>query len=246
MVHPPVATIVLIGLTAAAWAFLQGLGGQTALLQSLCSFALIPGKLFGSIPADALLPLGDGSAACGAGAGTSAATLVSHMFMHGGWFHLIGNLWFLWVFGDNVEDAMGSGRFVAFYLACGLGAAFAQIGTDPGSAVPMVGASGAIGGVMGAYAFLYPRARVHTLVPLGFYITSVSLPAVFMLGYWFVIQLLGGIPSLGAQGGGVAFWAHIGGFLAGLVLVGPMKSPERLAAHEAQTRRLSARYQFPG
>ena len=143
------------------------------------------------------------------------------MFLHGGWFHLLGNLWFLWVFGDNIEDVMGPIRFAFFYLLCGLAAAFAQIITDPASDVPMVGASGAIGGVMGGYALLYPRAKVQTLIVLGFYITTVGVPAFLMLGYWFLLQVLGGLPALGAQGGGVAFWAHIGGFLAGLVLVRP-------------------------
>jgi len=129
--------------------------------------------------------------------------------------HLIGNMWFLWVFGDNIEDAMGPGRFVVFYLICGLAAATAQVVTNVNSTIPMVGASGAIGGVMGAYARLYPRAKVVMLIFFGFYITTVAVPAIFMLGYWFVLQLIGGLPSLGALGGGVAFWAHIGGFATG-------------------------------
>ena len=141
------------------------------------------------------------------------------MFMHGGWLHLIGNMWFLWVFGDNVEDAMGPSRFILFYLLSGLVASAAQIATDTNSIIPMVGASGAIGGVMGAYALLYPRARVRTLVFLGFFITTLSVPALFILAWWFVVQLVSGLPALGRQGGGVAFWAHIGGFLAGILLV---------------------------
>jgi membrane associated rhomboid family serine protease len=140
------------------------------------------------------------------------------MFMHGSWLHIIGNLWFLWIFGDNVEDVMGPVRFALFYLLCGLAAAAAQIAAGPGSLVPMVGASGAIGGVMGAYARLYPQARVHMLVLFGFFVTTVSVPALFMLGYWFLLQLIAGLPSMGDASGGVAFWAHVGGFLAGLVL----------------------------
>ncbi|MCZ6890272.1 MAG: rhomboid family intramembrane serine protease, partial [Gammaproteobacteria bacterium] len=136
-----------------------------------------------------------------------------------------GNMWFLYIFGDNIEDIMGPVRFVIFYLLCGLAAAFAQIFTNVESIVPMVGASGAIGGVMGAYALLYPRAKVQTLIFLGIFVTTITVPAIFMLGYWFVIQILSGLPALGRAGGGVAFWAHIGGFVAGLALVLLFKRP---------------------
>jgi membrane associated rhomboid family serine protease len=156
-------------------------------------------------------------------------TLLYHMFLHGGWLHIIGNMWFLWIFGDNVEDAMGSARFLAFYLLCGLAAATAQIITAPGATIPMVGASGAIGGVMGGYMRLYPGARIITLLPLGFYAARVSLPAIAMLGYWFILQIASGLPALGATGGGVAFWAHVGGFLSGFLLVGPFSRPDYLA-----------------
>ena len=122
------------------------------------------------------------------------SALITSMFMHGGWFHILGNMWFLWVFGDNVEDAMGPFRFVVFYILCGLAAAFAQIAQTPPAPVPMVGAAGAIGGVMDAYALLYPRAHVHTFVFLGFYATAIAVPAVFMLGYWFLVQLVSGLP----------------------------------------------------
>ncbi len=141
------------------------------------------------------------------------------MFMHGSWMHLLGNMWFLWLFGNNIEDSMGRIRFLVFYLVCGLAAAFAQILTSPSSAIPMVGASGAISGVMGAYLLLYPKVRVYTLVPLGFFITSMALPAWVMLGYWFVIQFISGLVSFGGEMGGVAFWAHIGGFVAGIALI---------------------------
>ncbi len=151
------------------------------------------------------------------------------MFLHGGWMHVLGNMWFLWLFGNNVESGMGHGRFLAFYLLCGLAAAAAQIGVDPSSAVPMIGASGAISGVMGAYVILYPKVRVHILVFL-ILIFRTSVPAWVMLGYWFVLQLLGTGMEQGV--GGVAVWAHIGGFLAGAVLIALFRSPTLLARRE--------------
>jgi membrane associated rhomboid family serine protease len=158
-------------------------------------------------------------------------TPVTSMFRHGGWFHLLGNMWFLWIFGNNVEDSMGHVRFVAFYLLCGLAAAAAQTLADPDYIITMVGASGASGGVMGAYVLLYPRVHVHMLLVLGFYVTTIAVPAVFMLGYWFVVQLLSGWTSIGVEGGGVAFWAHVGGFVAGAVLVLLFRNPRLLERH---------------
>ncbi len=140
------------------------------------------------------------------------------MFMHGGCFHLTGNMWFLAVFGDNVKDVMGGVRFEFFYILCGVAAVAAQMLSNPSSAVPMVGASGVIGGVMGAYVVLFPRALMHLLVFLEFFITRVVVPAFFMLGYWFLLQLLGGFFSLGVASGGTAFWAHVGGFIAGIAV----------------------------
>jgi rhomboid family protein len=160
-------------------------------------------------------------------------TTVTSMFMHGGWMHLIGNMWFLLIFGNNVEDSMGHLRFLVFYLLCGLAAAALQVISQPDSGIPMVGASGAIGGVMGGYVVLYPRVRVHMLVMIGFFIRTIAVPASFMLGYWFLLQLLGGAVSLGRAGGGVAFWAHIGGFVAGAVLVLAFRDPALLAQHPA-------------
>lgn len=139
---------------------------------------------------------------------------------------------------------MGPVRFLVFYLLCGLAAAVAQMFSNPASAVPMVGASGAIGGVMGAYAWLYPHARVNTLLFLGFYITTIAVPAWVMLGYWFLLQLLSGLPTLGQTGGGVAFWAHVGGFVAGLILIGPMHKTAYLAQHRAQPGRQRSRHRF--
>jgi membrane associated rhomboid family serine protease len=220
--HPtrtrPVVVPILIALNATAWFLLQGLGTDPALASSVCSFGLIPGELLGTVPAGASVALGP-DLPCVLD-GESWFTPVSSMFMHGGWFHLLGNMWFLWVFGDNVEDAMGPGGFLLFYLVSGLAAAGAQTLSSPSSAVPMVGASGAIGGVMGAYAMRFPRHRIDVLFFFGFFIRVIPLPAWAMLGYWFAIQLFSG--TLGpAEGGGVAFWAHIGGFVAGAALALP-------------------------
>lgn len=147
------------------------------------------------------------------------ATIFTSMFAHGSLLHLGSNLLFLWIFGNNVEDAMGHWRFLLFYLLCGVAAAAAQVAWMPTSPIPMVGASGAIAGVLGAYFLLYPRARVLTLVPIFFFIRLVWIPAFFFLGLWFLFQILGGLGS--GPGGGVAFWAHVGGFVAGVVLVRP-------------------------
>ena len=225
--HPPYAVVLIIIINTLVWLLVQGLGATQSLTESLCLYGLIPGDLVGSIAPGTRLVLSETAVCILDGAGRPT-TLITSMFMHGGWFHLIGNMWFLWVFGDNVEDVMGPFRFVAFYLLCGLTAAAAQIATDLNSTIPMVGASGAIGGVMGAYALLFPRARVNTLIFLGFFITTIQVPAVYMLGYWFVLQLLGGLPALGSSGGGVAFWAHIGGFAGGIALIGVFKRRDYL------------------
>jgi membrane associated rhomboid family serine protease len=170
----------------------------------------------------------------------SLSTPFTSMFMHGGWFHVISNMWFLHIFGDNVEDALGRVRFLAFYVLCGLCAAAAQIIVDPESQVPMIGASGAIAGVLAAYFRLFPQARVVTLIPIFFFFTIRELPAVFFIIVWFLIQLVSGVGSLGyaGQGGGVAFFAHIGGFLAGLALVHAFTGKRnRTAGFRPSTRR---------
>ena len=148
------------------------------------------------------------------------ATLITSMFLHGGWMHLIGNMLYLWIFGNNIEDVLGHAKYVVFYLACGILAALSHALTDPSSPVPMVGASGAISGVLGAYVLMFPRARVLILIP-G--IGTMRVAAVVVLGMWFVMQLLSGGMSLGSKGQGVAFFAHIGGFLAGMALIGLFK-----------------------
>jgi membrane associated rhomboid family serine protease len=160
----------------------------------------------------------------------ASLTLISSMFLHGGWLHLIGNMVFLYVFGDNVEDRMGKLKYFLFYLLCGIVAGVSQILVSPSSIIPSIGASGAIAGVLGAYFTLYPRARVATIVFLGFFIRIIDLPAIAFLGFWFVMQFFSGAYALalGAAGrGGVAWWAHIGGFLAGLLLVHLFKGRQR-------------------
>lgn len=149
------------------------------------------------------------------------SSLVTSMFLHGGWLHLIGNMWFLWVFGSHVEEAIGSGKYLIFYLLSGVASALVQLMVNLGSPVPTLGASGAIAGVMGAFLLLYPRARVVTLVFIVIFITTIELPAAFMLIYWFAIQLLSGLGSLVTlpQAQGIAWFAHVGGFVAGLILV---------------------------
>jgi membrane associated rhomboid family serine protease len=155
--------------------------------------------------------------------------VLTSMFLHGGWAHFLGNMLYLWIFGDNVEDRFGHGRYAAFYVLCGAAAALLQTGLNPDSRVPMIGASGAIAGVLGAYFVMFPRSRVLTLVPIVFFVQLVELPAVLLLGFWFVLQLFSGLGSIGqdANVGGVAFWAHAGGFVAGMAGAYVFRRPER-------------------
>jgi len=228
----PVSTIALIGLNIAAWILVQGMGSEPLLSKSVCELGLIPGELLGRIPEGSSIRMGPG-VSCTLGA-PHWYTPLSSMFLHGGWFHLIGNMWFLWLFGNNVEDSMGQGRYLIFYLLCGLAAAATQSLINPSSAVPMVGASGAISGVMGAYVVLYPRVRVHMLVVLVVFVTRIVVPAYLMLGYWFLLQLVGGTAAQGE--GGVAFWAHVGGFVAGAALIMLFRDQELVARHRALAR----------
>jgi len=232
----PVVTIGVIALNTAVWVLVQGMGADPALTRSVCELGLIPGELLHRIPAGTAIPLGPG-ASCVVGYGATWLTPLSSMFLHGSWFHLIGNMWFLWLFGNNIEDSMGRTRFVLFYLLSGLGAAATQTLLSPSSAVPMVGASGAISGVMGAYVILYPTVQVHMLVVLVVFITRIVVPAYLMLGYWFLLQLVQGTATLGSTGG-VAFWAHVGGFIAGAGLIVLFRDPELVAEH----RRLAQMY----
>lgn len=173
------------------------------------------------------------------------ATVLTSMFSHGGWMHIIGNMWFLWIFGNNVEEAMGHGKYLAFYLLAGALAAGAQIltsltGVDT---IPMVGASGAVAGVLGAYLVLFPRSRVYCLVPIVFVLTTMELPAKVVLGFWFVLELVRGLTALGVErAGGVAYAAHVGGFIVGVVL-GRLLGKVHPSAHEQQ---YAPRRDFPG
>ena len=157
--------------------------------------------------------------------------IFTSMFLHGGWLHLLGNMWFLHIFGNNVEDAAGKGRFLFFYFACGALANLAQFGLNPESDIPVVGASGAIAGILGAYLVSWPAARILTIVPIFYFITFIKLPALIVLGLWFVLQLFEGVASLsGPQApGGIAYGAHVAGFIAGMVLIKlmPLKRPPR-------------------
>jgi membrane associated rhomboid family serine protease len=200
----PYITVTLIALNAAAW-----------LYELLLPADILPVflQLYGVVPADFSTP-----------------TLVSSMFLHGSWSHVVGNMWYLWIFGDNIEDRMGHGRFIAFYLLCGIAAALGHVAMDPDSTLPTIGASGAIAGVMGAYFVLYPHSRVLTLVPLIIYYEIIELPAVVLLGFWFVMQLFsaGAIAvTANTQGGGIAFMAHVAGFVAGLAGVFVFRKRQR-------------------
>jgi membrane associated rhomboid family serine protease len=184
--------------------------------------------LFGVVPARYTQP--EWAAAIGFPA--SFWPFLTTMFLHGGWLHVIGNMWMLWIFGDNVEDRMGPLRFLSFYLLCGVAAAAVHTVTNSGARVPAVGASGAIAGVMAAYLVLYPRARIVAVFPVFFWPLFFELPAFFYLGFWFLIQFFSGTLALvsPAQATGIAFWAHIGGFLTGLAIFSLFLRPRRLVA----------------
>ena len=202
----PFVTIALI--VACALIFLWQLTlGEQGFQAAVYSLGVIPATLFGDreLPPELyLIP--------------ATLTPLTSMFLHGGWMHLIGNMLYLWIFGNNIEDAMGHARFVIFYVLCGIAAALAQALPNPDSTIPMIGASGAISGVLGAYLLLYPRAHVLVLIPLGYFSQLVHLPAMFVLGFWFVLQLINSLLSA-SEVGGVAWGAHLGGFIAGMALI---------------------------
>ena len=232
----PYATFALIGANVATWFLVQGAGQELPLAESVCNLGLVAGELTGRLEPGTAFPMGKGLA-CVVDEGREPIHLVTHMFLHGSWMHLLGNMWFLWIFGNNVEDSMGRARFIIFYLLCGFAAAFLQISLTPASGIPMVGASGAISGVMGGYVVLYPFVKVYVLLPLGFVMTTVALPAWTMIGYWTLIQFVSGVVSLGmkeSEGGGVAFWAHVGGLVAGLLLVRLFARGDYIEEHRAQ------------
>ena len=218
----PVITVGLITLCTLAFLWQLSLGARAeAVIQAL---GVMPAALFGnqSLPAELRqVP--------------AALTVITSMFLHGGWMHLIGNMLYLWIFGNNVEDAMGHGRFVVFYLVCGAAAVLAQALPAPDSTIPMIGASGAISGVLGAYLLLYPHARVLVLIPLGYFSRMVYLPAMVVLGFWFLLQLLSTLLTDRNQPG-VAFGAHAGGFVAGMLLIPLFKRRGVRLFHPRQLR----------
>ncbi len=222
----PFVTLALIAANVAVWLLVQNAGIGLRFVESLCVYGAIPGEITGRIADGSLLPLGPGVQCVSGGLGRTA--LLTSMFLHGSWMHLIGNVWFLWVFGNNIEDSMGHARFLVFYLLCGLLAAGAHVASSLSGAVPMVGASGAISGIMGAYIVLYPHVRVHTAILIFFFLRVITLPAFVLLGLWFAIQLLQG--GLARGGGGVAFWAHVGGFVAGWALIRLFERPKLVRA----------------
>jgi len=204
----PWVTFLLIGLNILAFLYEVALPAPR-LEQLIFTMGMVPARVT-VFPADPAVTFGD-----------AFLPLFSSMFLHGGWLHLIGNMWFLWIFGDNIEDRLGHLRYLLFYLVCGLGAGVAHTLFNLNSTVPTIGASGAVAGVLGGYLLLFPHARILTLIPV-FVLSMTELPAYIVLLLWFVIQLFSGTASLGARdasAGGVAWWAHIGGFLLGLALV---------------------------
>ena len=206
----PFVTLVLILACSAAFAWELGVaasGGDAALEDLVVRYGTVPARV---------------TADLAAGAWLTPATLgiLTGVFLHGGWLHLLGNMLFLWIFGNNIEDRLGHLPYLGFYLAGGIAASMAQVAIDPSSTVPLIGASGAIAAVLGAYFVFYPGARITSLVFLGFFYQLLNVPAIIVLGYWFVLQLIDGVASIGAQNaqGGVAFFAHIGGFVAGMAV----------------------------
>jgi membrane associated rhomboid family serine protease len=208
----PYVTYFLIALNTVIFLYEVAGFGPHARNQLMFQFGIVPARVTGLM-----------SGAPHVSAGTALLPILTSMFLHASWLHLIGNMWVLWIFGDNIEDYLGHFVYIVFYLVSGLAAALAHIVLNAGSVVPTVGASGAIAGVMGAYLVLYPRAKVLTLVPLIVFFTFWWLPAWIVLGYWFVIQFFSGAATAVAYShqtaGGIAFWAHVGGFVAGIVLI---------------------------
>jgi membrane associated rhomboid family serine protease len=217
----PVMTYLILAAIFAAWVLAQGAGmDQRVLATSACNLGLIPAELTHRVALGILVPLGNGLTCLVNNEPINTLTPLTSMFVHGSWGHILGNSLYLWIFGNNVEDSTGRARFLAFYLICGLAAAAAHVALEPTSLVPTVGASGAISGIMGAYLVLYPHARIRMFFPPFFLF---HVPAWLMLVFWFGTQVLTGLPQLSPMrrevSGGVAVWAHVGGFIAGVILI---------------------------
>lgn len=236
-VRLPVMTILLLAAIGTAWLVLQGAGLDVEMLaMSVCNLGMVPGELTGAAPLGSSVPLSRTLLCVVDAEPLNWISPLSSMFLHGSWAHLLGNGLFLWVFGNNVEDVMGRGRFLLFYLLCGLAAAAVHVWMQPGSPVPTVGASGAISGAMGAYLVLFPRVRVRMLFIFVIFWRIIPMPAWVVLLWWFGLQVLLGLPDLAAlpaPGGGVAVWAHVGGFVAGALLVRAFERDELTARRRA-------------
>jgi membrane associated rhomboid family serine protease len=231
----PFVTIALILANIAVWVYVQGMGFDMGVLaDSVCRLGAIPAEITGRTGDYDGVDLGEGIPPCVFG-GLTYGGMVTSMFLHGSWVHLIANMWFLWLFGNNIEDSTGHGRFLVFYLIAGLAAAGGHVFMSPDSPVPMVGASGAISGVMGAYLLLYPRIRIETLFIFVIFLRIIPVPAWFVLILWFGLQVLSGYADPMATGG-VAVWAHVGGFVAGVVLIKLFENRSLVAARQRQLR----------
>jgi membrane associated rhomboid family serine protease len=240
--HTPVMTWLILGAMFAVWFVVQGggfSGHEIQLVTSICNLGMVPGELTHLVPAGYAVPIASGLDCVIDRDPINKFTPLISMFLHGGWGHILGNALFFWVFGNNIEDSMGPGRFLSFYLLCGLAAAGTHIVMEPASPVPTVGASGAISGVLGAYLVLYPRVRINMWFPLIFF-RVFAIPAWVVLIYWFGVQVVTGLPELSPVrpdvSGGIAVWAHIGGFIAGMVLVKAFENRGLVAARNAIRR----------
>lgn len=229
----PYITVAIIALNVIAWIYIQGAGfTDSVIFGSICKFGLIPAEVTGHTDGYRGVELAPG-VPCIFG-GRNWFTLVTSMFLHGGWLHLIGNMWFLWVFGNNIEDSMGHIRFLIFYLLTGVLAGLVHIYSSIDSMVPTVGASGAVSGIMGAYLILYPRVRVQTLFWIIIFIKIIAVPAWVVLIQWFVLQFLYWLTTTSNAEGGVAVWAHIGGFVAGILLIKLFENRKLVRARTGQ------------
>jgi membrane associated rhomboid family serine protease len=231
----PIMTWLILGVTFAVWFTVQGGGvNPIALASSVCNYGLVPGELTHRAPLGYSVPLGHNLVCAVDNASFNIFTPLSSIFLHGGWGHILGNALYFWVFGNNIEDSMGPGRFLVFYLLCGLAAAGTHIALNPASPVPTVGASGAISGVLGAYLVLYPSVRVNMLFP-PFIFRTFAIRAWIVLIYWFGMQALTAYltPLRADLSSGVAVWAHIGGFVAGVLLVKVFENPKLVAERNA-------------
>jgi len=228
--RPPYVTVGILIAMFATWVFVQGAGfSERDLAFSVCNLGMVPGELTGRVPVGVSVPISPEWACAVDHESINWLTPVISLFLHGSWGHILGNALFFWVFGNNVEDVMGRGRFLVFYLACGVAASLAHVLAGPASPVPTVGASGAISGVMGAYLVLFPRVRVRMFFWFIIFYRIFAIPAWVVLIWWFATQLVSGLPEILSPNpelaGGVAFWAHVGGFAAGAALVKLFENP---------------------